>query len=299
VATIPLSNTSRDPDDLLASGLGVINMAFQHGCQFLLPLFSGGHDSYCACHVAARHPKFDGCIVHLDTGIGSKRTRQFVEGVCKEEGWKLLVYRSPYTYEQLVREIGFPWPQMHYQCYQKLKRDALVVAVRHVRGLSRRLPKVSLVNGARRQESERRMGNTDPFRWGDRRGRARRNWGWTSPCYDWSAVDQKAYMDSWGLARNPIKTSPLGKSGECFCGAFARPGELEMIRQFCPDVGEEIDRLAAIARAAGKGAAWGYGARQRLNVVEDVDAVGPLCSGCDYKARAAGIVVREKGRGNG
>lgn len=97
-------------------------------------------------------------------------------------------------------------------------------------------------------------------------------------------------MDAHGLALNPVKTSPLGMSGECFCGAFARPNELDMIRRVCPDVAEKIDRLAVIAREAGKPCVWGQAPlKPGLRVLE----TGPLCSSCDVRARAAGVKIVE------
>jgi hypothetical protein len=46
-------------------------------------------------------------------------------------------------------------------------------------------------------------------------------------------------------------------SGECLCGAFAKPGELEMIRFFFPDTAAEIDELERKAKAAKKHCVWG------------------------------------------
>jgi hypothetical protein len=81
-------------------------------------------------------------------------------------------------------------------------------------------------------------------------------------------------------------------SGECFCGAFATPQELELIRDIVPDVGVEIDRLAKIARDNGKNDKWGYGARQAFKTVK-VKPTGPMCSSCDRRSRQAGIIVED------
>lgn len=62
-------------------------------------LFSGGHDSLCAADVASLIPYFDGCV-HIDTGI--EQTREFVRATCCKQGWPLLEYRPPVSYEEIV-----------------------------------------------------------------------------------------------------------------------------------------------------------------------------------------------------
>lgn len=286
----------RDEEALLASGLAVIDAAlaavhpsYRPHVQ-LAPLFSGGHDSYCACRVAAAHPRFDGAVYHIDTGIGSRATREFVEAVCRDEGWTLRAYRSNFTYRDVVRTYGFPGPGMHGLVYTRIKDRA----VRQItRGLRRNYPTV-LVTGCRSQESVRRMGHVAPVKVGEALadGSVReKHRVWTAPCHDWSTAEQRAFMDAHALPRNPVKRSPLGMSGECFCGAFARPGELDMIRAIVPDVAEEIDRCADIARAAGKPCVWGTRPPGKAKGVLTVEAAGPLCSTCDLKAAAAGLNV--------
>ena len=245
----------RDPDTLLSSGLEVIERAYtDYGRGRMLPLFSGGHDSYCAVYVASQSPYFDGRVYHINTGIGSCRTRAFVEQVCKEEGWKLVVLKNPRaSYEDIVRHYGFPGPSIHPVCYRKLKGQCL-------RDLTRRTSRYSPrahyfpISGVRRKESDRRL-QTRAIRVGDAmRGDSTSDMHliWVSPCYDWSTREQIDFMNAFALLRNPVKDSVLGMSGECFCGAFARPYELDMIREVCPDVAVEIDRLAAIAETASK-----------------------------------------------
>ena len=275
----------RTPADLLASALAVIDRAQATAFGPMLPLFSGGHDSTVACHVASKHPKFKGDVYHIDTGIGSKATRAHVEATAKELGWTLKVFKSASTYEEFVRIKGFPGPGMHQSVYIRLKE-------RCVRMMTRRRGRVALVNGVRRQESVRRMGHVAPIVCGEVQSgkRVNRNRVWVAPCHDWSSEEQAAYMEEHDLPRNPVKLA-LGMSGECFCGAFAAPGELDRIRHHCPDVAEEIDRLAAIARSLGQHAVWGT--RPEKSKGEQVAGSGPLCSSCDIRARAAGVTFAE------
>jgi 3'-phosphoadenosine 5'-phosphosulfate sulfotransferase (PAPS reductase)/FAD synthetase len=294
----------RTPEELLASGLAVIDRAFATPAVYwrgrrriekfpnaLLPLYSGGHDSLVACHVASFHPKFLGLVYHIDTGIGSKATRKHVEDSCRELGWHPMVYKSPSTYEQFVRERGFPGPGMHQWAYIRLKE-------RCVRMMTKRR-RVCLVTGCRQQESVRRMGSVEPIKVGEPNVRdgvpttENLNRYWLAPCFDWSVEEQAAYMEEYDLPKNPVKLA-LGMSGECFCGAFASPGELDRIRRHCPDVAAEIDRLAEVARACGKHDRWGTrppGSKKG----EQVAASGPLCSSCDLRAKAAGVVFKPCG----
>lgn len=279
-------NSMRSPDELLQSALAVITHA--EGCAIgpILPLFSGGHDSTCACHVASRHRKWKGKVHHIDTGIGSKATRAHVDATAKELGWDLKVYRSPETYEKFVRERGFPGPGRHHWIYVRIKE-------RCVRMICKKRGRVALITGCRKEESTRRMGTVEPIKLGetDKHGnRTNLNRVWVAPCHDWSSEEQAAYMDEFDLPRNPVKIA-LGMSGECFCGAFASPGELDRIRQHCPDVAAEIDRLAVIARECGTHDKWGTRPPREKGLVAVQS--GPLCSSCDLRAMAAGIVFAD------
>lgn len=285
----------RTPEDLLASGLAVIDLAFdtpalyarkgkpkKKYAEWMLPLFSGGHDSTCACHVASRHPEFQGKVHHIDTGIGAKRTRRHVEETAAELEWKLKVYKSPETYEKFVRERGFPGPGRHHWVYVRLKdRCIRMMAARR---------RVVLVTGCRSQESIRRMGHVEPLKIGEVVGDVvkEKNRYWSAPCHDWSGEEQNAYMDYFDLPRNPLKLK-LGMSGECLCGAFAAPGELDRIRVHVPDVAAEIDRLTKIALECGTHAVWGTRPPKQEKGKIKVPRTGPLCQGCDYKAVTIGI----------
>lgn len=275
----------RSPAALLANAMTVIDRAFSAGATKLLPLFSGGHDSLCACFAASQHPRFTGEVHHIDTGIGAKDTRKFVAEVCAEYGWTLRVSRSLFTFERFVRAYGFPGPGAHQWVYNRIK-DRCVVQMTHGPQPS------SLITGCRQQESARRMGSTRDIKVGETSKRSGKTTNrkriWTAPCYDWSAAEQRAFMDFWALPRNPVKDSVIGMSGECFCGAFARPGELEMIKKFVPDVAAEIDRLHAIAKECGTPCEWGRRRPGETGVV--TVRTGELCSTCDFKATAAGVL---------
>lgn len=278
---------ARDPEELLASGLSVIDIAFEHGATSMYPLLSGGNDSQCACVVASQHPRFDGNVHHIDTGIGAKACFDFVKELCDEWNWNLCVYQSAATYERFIRRLGFPGPGSHQWVYNWLKDRCI--------GRMTKGSRKALITGCRQQESTRRMGHTEKIKIGEtskKTGKVTKtNRVWTAPCYDWSGEEQIAFMNAWGLSSNPIKKSPIGMSGECFCGAFARPYELEMIRQFAPDVAEEIDRLQQIAKECGTPCEWGKRPKGQRGIV--TVRTGPLCSGCDRRAAAAGVLFAD------
>ena len=252
------------------NGQNLINRAVEeHQPIKLFGLMSGGHDSLCATHLASRHPLFAG-VVHINTGIGVEQTRQFVRDVCKDRGWKLYEYHPPVPYEELVKEYGFPGPTMHTLMYNRLKERGL-------RQLSRehkieRLDRILLATGVRSQESLRRMGTTEPIN----REHSR---VWVAPIHNWSNQDKNWYMQTHSLPRNEV-VDLLHMSGECLCGAFARPGERAELRMWYPDVVNRIEALerdvAAIPKLTGK-CRWGQSPKDP-NQIEM--AFLPLCSSC-------------------
>lgn len=275
----------RTADELTESAMRVLDKAYCSGAYTMAPLFSGGHDSLCACHLASQHRAFCGIVHHIDTGIGSKYTRDFVERVAAKQGWTLKVWKSAVSYEWCVATHGFPGPAGHQFIYNRLK-DRCLYKITAGRRAFRNA--AMLVNGSRSSESIRRMGHVEPVQFGEQDGIRNRNRVWTAPCHDWSKAEQMLYMDEFGLPINRIKVL-VGLSGECFCGAFASPGERETIREHVPDVSTEIDRLTLIAKQCGKPCKWG----QRPPGLVTVAETGPLCHGCDQRAASTGLVIEE------
>jgi 3'-phosphoadenosine 5'-phosphosulfate sulfotransferase (PAPS reductase)/FAD synthetase len=288
--------TTSQEQSLLDHSNDVINEAFERGAEVMAPLFSSGHDSLTAVFLASLHPKFDGTVYHIDTGIGARASRDFAHETAHEYGWTLAVLKSKDTYEQFIRDRGFPGPGRHMFAYNRLK-ERCVQEILRMHGKA----KVALITGCRSQESVRRMGNVEPLKIGDTvygSGQPlfnippkvinKRRY-WTAPCHAFSESDQVSVMDGNDLPRNPIKMSPLGMSGECFCGAFARVDELTMIRRYAPDVATEIDRLSVIAKQCGKHDVWGTRPDKAKGTV--TAQTGPLCNSCDARAMSAGLFI--------
>jgi 3'-phosphoadenosine 5'-phosphosulfate sulfotransferase (PAPS reductase)/FAD synthetase len=228
-------------------------------------LFSGGNDSTTLAHMfrdQATH------AIHANTTIGIEQTRQFVRDTCAAWGLPLIEKRAPISYRDLVLERAFPGPGMHWKYYSRLKERALDLA-RHDLGVANSRTKAAVfIAGRRRAESERRQ--DVPLHEPDG------SVIWVSPLAMWTKLDLNTYREIHGnVPRNEV-SDLLHMSGECLCGAFAKPGELDMIAEFFPDVAAEIRQLEADVAAAGHAepfCRWGHGQG-------DPSKSGRLCSSC-------------------
>lgn len=261
-----------EPADPVAYGRRLLDVAVRrHRPVAIFGLLSGGHDSLCATQLASELPGFTGAL-HIDTGIGIEETRDFVRKVCDARGWNLHIYTAESQgqyYDEIVREHGFPGPYGHRMMYTRLKERALRAAIRdykvHVRD------RIMLVTGVRRYESSRRMGTVDAIsREGSR--------VWVAPLAWFTNRHKFAFMEEHRLSRNPV-VDHLHMSGECLCGAFAKPRELEWL-EFCgyTDIVARIRRLEADAKARGVPCRWGKRPPDSLD--DQMSAPGMMCVGC-------------------
>lgn len=231
----------------------------------VIGLFSGGHDSLTACHIAARHPAFS-YAAHINTGIGLPETRDFVRETSVAQGWNLHEYfalKCGQSYEDIVAKHGFPGPGQHSTMYIRLKERALRVAIREAKEGHSRRATVLLISGVRFQESDRRMGYKEPV---TREGSKI----WVNIINDWSKIDCGRYMKNNNIQRSPV-VDLIHKSGECLCGAFAKPGEFEELALFFPEYAAYIKSLKCA-----KGRQWGWGANSKSKT----PAPGPMCASC-------------------
>lgn len=254
-------------------------------------LFSGGNDSLPATYATTLANGFT-AAVHVNTGIGVKATREFVRRTCEERGWPLLEYKAmenmradgtpdPMDYRAMCLANGFPGPFAHRFMYVKLKERQLARLERDMGATPKR--QVLYVTGARSAESQRRMGNVEPFRMDGRRL-------WMNAIHDWTSTDCAALRMHVGLKQNVV-CERIGMSGECLCGAFAKPGELEILRGW-PETHEawlEITGLQCEVRAAGFPWNWGEEAPDwwkekqagQMSLLEPDEATGmELCHNC-------------------
>ena len=263
----------REVGDVVERAHRIIDIAIRrHKPVAVFGMFSGGHDSLCATDIASQHPEFT-AAAHVNTGIGIDATRKFVRTTSEKRGWPLKEYHAydeGQVYETMVMEYGFPGPFGHRKMYARLKERALRTMTREHK--TKPKDRVMLITGVRKEESARRMGTVQTIN----RDGAR---VWTAPLVDWTGIDKNRHMEARGLERNPV-VDLLHMSGECLCGAFAKPGELEWISSFYPEVGVRIRALEDEVRASGQPACkWG----QRPPEPEDENQVSflPMCVGCE------------------
>ena len=198
-----------------------------------IAMFSGGYDSLVATHYSMEQLDCD-AVLHINTQTGIDENQEFVERVCEQFGWPLEIVTPNKTLEEFAKEYGFPKAPAHSWIYRYLKEHPLASFVTDLQ-----CDKPSFYTGVRKDESSRRMENVTVDRqemWGGR-------WWWEAPIAEFTAEDIVDYMIEHGLPRNPV-VETIGRSGECFCGAYAdRFSELVTLQENYPDHYEWIQSV--------------------------------------------------------
>lgn len=243
-------------------------------------LFSGGHDSLCSTHIAAQHPAFSG-VIHCNTGIGIPETTEFVRQTCAEQGWPLHEYHARTKngrpiYDDMCLRLGMPGGvKAHSGQYHTLKAESLYRAYREYRTGD---ASMLFVTGIRKSESNRRMrsGIAVPVR---RDGKYPQI-VWTCPILDWTALDCNEYIAAQRLCRNPV-VDKLHRSGECLCGALARPEEIKEIEFWYPAIARRIHDLEEECFKRGLPSEWG--SRRQEMVPANQGVMMELCQSCETR----------------
>lgn len=256
--------------------------AMKHEPVAIYALLSGGNGSLAATHFYMKN--VPGCrVAHIRTGIGIKRTTQFVRTTCEREGWNLTEIAAKedcgQDYEKIVLKYGFPGPAQHSRMYAQLKERAIRLLVRRAKSKTR--DKVMLLTGICHDDSARRSG------YGDSIIAFNGAQMWVNALYWKGATWVEHYLNRVGIPRNPVAYE-LGMSGECLCGAFASPGELAIVKRVCPETGARIERLQEQARFAGVHSKWEEAPPKKRDDQLTEDMFMPMCRGClKEQARAA------------
>lgn len=267
-------------DYIEKDALSIVDRAVsEYDPSHVFGLMSGGHDSLCACHIASRHPAFSG-IIHINTTIGIEATRDFVRKTCAKFRWNYHEYHPPVDYRELVLDQGFPGPGHHWKMYQRLKERCIRNVIRDFKGKDRS-QKIVLVSGRRRKESQRRMVNvSNAIETGLPNPSPRIVWA--NPLINWDDNDKRDYMAKYELPENEV-AKKLCMSGECLCGAFAKPGELAEIKEVAPESYDLIKSLEQEVEAAGqRRCRWGT-KPDDVYKYDPAQMMLPLCVDCEVK----------------
>jgi 3'-phosphoadenosine 5'-phosphosulfate sulfotransferase (PAPS reductase)/FAD synthetase len=263
-------------------------------------LFSGGNDSVILMHLMRE--RID-ALLHVNTGTGIPETTQHVRDVATAWGARLhelhprnryadlvmgrvLASRGPNTGKRAVWQ-GFPGPVGHRVMYRHLKDEPLMAFRRSIVGDQGRTRKIVYLGGMRWAETERRFRNAEAI---DQDGAI----VWVSAIVHWTDAHMSEYRARHrcqqghehaphrlcfdrALPLNEV-TAHIHMSGECLCGAFAKPGELDEIEFFYPDVAARLKALEAEAEAARIPACrWG---QKPPGGGDATSPAGRLCSSC-------------------
>lgn len=239
-----------------------------------IALFSGGMDSAVATHISMRFGPCDR-IIYLDTRTGLDRNRRFVERFADRYGWPVWTLRTSESYEELVHDNGFPGPSRHFIMYQRLKDRALCEFTATVDD------DVEFWTGIRAQESARRMKHVQP-----ETERSGGRWTWKAPIAGWDKREVTRYADRFILPRNSLWRT-LGRSGDCYCGAYGNREELLDLRA-CGEGGHAdwIESLEESVPFDGEKGKWAWSsmsdAERRAARAEGDDAQADLglCATC-------------------
>jgi 3'-phosphoadenosine 5'-phosphosulfate sulfotransferase (PAPS reductase)/FAD synthetase len=263
-------------------------------------LSSGGGDSGNLGHLM--RGRYD-AVLHVNTGTGIPETTQYVRDVAAAWGDTLHELHPRNSYRDLVlgnvlssrgpnagiRAVwqGFPGPVGHRVMYRHLKDEPLMTFRRSVVGDEGRTKKIIYLGGMRWAETERRFRNAEAI---DQDGAI----VWVSPIVHWTDAHMSEYRarhrcqlehehaahrlcHEGALPLNEV-TAHIHMSGECLCGAYAKPGELEEIGFFYPETAAKLRALEEEARAADIPACrWGQKPPGDTNAAAPA---GRLCSSC-------------------
>lgn len=258
--------------------------------KILLVGFTGGSDSLTILHLMIKsglpfRPFF------CNTGIGIKEQWQFVRDYSSKMGLELIEQTPVYkTYKQMILANGFPGASSHIFMYSNLKEKSM-------KYINDAFDKDAMfITGVRISESERRKINiSSEVQYHPKQGIK-----WCNPIMNWDDDDKEEFLDINGIERSPV-SELIGFSGECLCGAYAKPKELEKIKMYFPETAEEIESLEKTLKQIGFTWGWndqppkgteydrimeeifpGFGLLKQLKRQKKEGLISPLCYKCEH-----------------
>lgn len=294
-------------DEMLEQGRKIMREAIeQYKPVAIYAGFSGGNDSIVTTHFACE--EFGATALSVNTLIGIEKTRVHYRETAQRYGWEHIELRAeaegmpdkhrdgtpfdPSTlpagkwtdgntaYEEWVLNFGFAGPGQHPRMYQRLKERSFNRAKREAKQGRKRTDCVMFVTGIRHDESAIRAGYQRAVQKQD-------SSIWVNPFYFTTAAHFEAYRQEFGLPRNPV-SQVVGISGECLCGAFASPDEIELVRKVDQQIVAYIEGLQDRCTSLGLPNRWGCkptgdytdARRGQLRLWGDEPTFQPACVGC-------------------
>lgn len=262
--------------DYLESSKEIIDKAILDYKPYALGLMlSGGDDSMTALHVCNQLGIKLDFIMHGVTGTGIQQTHDFVLSVVTREKAKYIEANAGTAYQDYVMRKGFfgVGEDAHTMSYHILKwtafRREVSKNIRH----KKRNRNILFINGARRQESERRMKTmSNPIRLVGPNI-------WVNIINEWPNKCSE-YLDENSVKRNPV-SKLICRSGECNCGTMLSPGDRIEIGIHYPEWRKWIDALEykvkqkfpwGWAESVPKG--WQMEKKGQMNMFQ------PMCQSC-------------------
>jgi 3'-phosphoadenosine 5'-phosphosulfate sulfotransferase (PAPS reductase)/FAD synthetase len=284
-------------------------------------LYSGGRDSVNTMHLLRMYLKkrplfqhFFRGIIHVNTGTAIEDTTQHVREAVPAWGMKLHELTPKTNYLDLVLGkviattgpnagkravwVGFPGPggdkkvKPHNVFYRRLKDEPLQRMRASLVGRDGIRRKAMYVGGMRWAESDKRFRTAEEV---DVDGGI----VWVSPVVHWTDAHMREYRARYRCEKNhkhqphrmcgdealPVNsvTENLHMSGDCACGAYAKPDEKEERRFFYPEHGAEIDYWEKTVRDAEIPACrWGKAPPKGFVQagVETKSVIERLCAAC-------------------
>lgn len=264
----------------LEESRGIVARAIEEYNPYaIVVMVSGGDDSLTALNVARYLNIPYTHIIHGNTRTGIQETTDFVRGLTEGDPAIYLEADAGTAYEDYIARKGFFGKGLtaHDYAYRILKATTFRKIVSKEIRQRKRNRNVLFLNGARRQESPRRMVTMiNPYRIDPG---APTNI-WVNIINEWSKGDCLDFLGEMGISRNPV-SELLHRSGECMCGTMQSKDEGEEAAFWFPKWGQWRDEMEKLARV--NGFDWGWSEQMPRKQRPVCNEFSPMCTGCVLK----------------